>query len=694
MRAHRRARGGDRWAGAFDGRRRSGAGSGRSRPGRDRLRDLARRARAQARRRRDASSPASSPRARCCSRTPRRAPTAPTARGSSARSTRCATTTRPSGELDAAALDPTLLAAVERHADRTRRGASTSRSSIDVDRVARALRRLVRAVPALLGRLRRRRGSCPQLAELGFDVLYLPPIHPIGRTNRKGRNNALDGRPRRSRQPVGDRRRPRAATPPSTPSSARSRTSTASSRPPREHGIEIALDFAVQCSADHPWLREHPEWFQPPPRRHAQVRREPAQALPGHLQRQLRLRGLARAVAGAARRRALLGRATACGSSASTTRTPSRSPFWEWLIEQVRAVDPRRGLPRRGVHARGDDARAGEGRLQPVLHLLHLEELALGADASTSASSPGADEREYFRPNFFVNTPDILTRVPAARRPAGVRLAARARRDAVAELRHLLGLRELRERRRGARARRSTSTPRSTRSRERALDGPLLPLLARLNEIRREHPALQRLDNVHFLETENDALIAYAKRAARRHAARRRQPRSRTTPQEGVAGRARRARPAARLRGPRPADGERFDWRIGRNYVRLDPGMRASPRAARASRSSTRAADDRRASWFESNPLWFKTAIFYEIHLRGFFDGNGDGSGDFRGLTEKLDYLEWLGIDCIWLLPMYPSPLRDGGYDIVRLHDGAPRLRHDRGRPRRSSRPPTSAASA
>src|SRR5256884_2188641 len=69
--------------------------------------------------------------------------------------------------------------------------------------------------------------------------------------------------------------------------------------------------------------------------------------------------------------------------------------------------------------------------------------------------------------------------------------------------------------------------------------------------------------------------------------------------------------------------------------------------------------------WFESNPLWFKTAVFYEIHLRGFFDGNGDGSGDFRGLTEKLDYLQWLGIDCIWLLPMYASPLRDGGDDVA-----------------------------
>ncbi len=66
----------------------------------------------------------------------------------------------------------------------------------------------------------------------------------------------------------------------------------------------------------------------------------------------------------------------------------------------------------------------------------------------------------------------------------------------------------------------------------------------------------------------------------------------------------------------------------------------------------------------DDDPLWYKDAIFYEVFVRGFYDSNGDGIGDFRGLTEKLDYLEWLGIDCIWLLPMFESPLKDGGYDI------------------------------
>jgi len=65
------------------------------------------------------------------------------------------------------------------------------------------------------------------------------------------------------------------------------------------------------------------------------------------------------------------------------------------------------------------------------------------------------------------------------------------------------------------------------------------------------------------------------------------------------------------------------------------------------------------------DPGWYQRAVFYEILVRGFNDSNGDGTGDLRGVTAKLDYLEWLGIDCLWLLPFFESPLRDGGYDIA-----------------------------
>jgi maltose alpha-D-glucosyltransferase/alpha-amylase len=62
---------------------------------------------------------------------------------------------------------------------------------------------------------------------------------------------------------------------------------------------------------------------------------------------------------------------------------------------------------------------------------------------------------------------------------------------------------------------------------------------------------------------------------------------------------------------------------------------------------------------------WYKDAIIYELHVKAFFDSNGDGYGDFQGLTQKLDYLQDLGINCIWLLPFFESPLRDDGYDIA-----------------------------
>ncbi|HEX7681065.1 MAG TPA: alpha-amylase family glycosyl hydrolase, partial [Thermoanaerobaculia bacterium] len=68
---------------------------------------------------------------------------------------------------------------------------------------------------------------------------------------------------------------------------------------------------------------------------------------------------------------------------------------------------------------------------------------------------------------------------------------------------------------------------------------------------------------------------------------------------------------------------------------------------------------------FAGDPLWYKDAVIYQTHVRAFYDSNADGIGDFRGLAQKLDYLQDLGVTAIWLLPFYPSPLRDDGYDIA-----------------------------
>src|SRR5579859_3673719 len=98
----------------------------------------------------------------------------------------------------------------------------------------------------------------------------------------------------------------------------------------------------------------------------------------------------------------------------------------------------------------------------------------------------------------------------------------------------------------------------------------------------------------------------------------------------------------------------------------VTPGAPPSPSPFRASGAAPNEPVPNSFSFDKPrDPQWFKHAVFYEVLVRGFHDSNGDGTGDLPGLIGRLDYLEWLGVDCIWLLPIYASPLRDGGYDIA-----------------------------
>ena len=128
---------------------------------------------------------------------------------------------------------------------------------------------------------------------------------------------------------------------------------------------------------------------------------------------------------------------------------------------------------------------------------------------------------------------------------------------------------------------------------------------------------------------------------------------------------------AGPLRRPRRDDRRGLD--VGRAQLRPPrPVPRARPHPDRPEAS----ADDRRPTTAHpatapprgcpsTEPDWFKTAVFYEVLVRSFNDSDGDGVGDFKGLTEKLDYLQWLGVDCLWVPPFFTSPLRDGGYDVA-----------------------------
>ena len=79
-----------------------------------------------------------------------------------------------------------------------------------------------------------------------------------------------------------------------------------------------------------------------------------------------------------------------------------------------------------------------------------------------------------------------------------------------------------------------------------------------------------------------------------------------------------------------------------------------------------------------TDPQWYKDAVVYELHVRAFFDSNNDGVGDFPGLIQKLDYLQDLGVTCLWLLPFFPSPLKDDGYDISDYWASIPLREHGR----------------
>ena len=336
-----------------------------------------------------------------------------------------------------AALDPELAEAVERHPDRTRSTVMEPRLHVDVDPRARALRRLVRALPALLGRPGGRRDAGPEARRARLRR-PLPPAGPPDRPHEpQGPEQHADAGPRRPRLALGDRRRdrrPHGAAP--RPRHDRRLRRARRHRPRARHRRRAGLRDPVLRRP--PLAARAPGVVQPPPRRHAEVRREPAQEVPGHLQRQLGQRGLARPLGRAARRRALLGRARRAD-------LPRRQPAHE--AGRVLGVAHRRAarrfpghhLPRRGLHPRRDDAPAREGRLQPVLHVLHVEELEMGPrrvrhrarDERHAGVLPAELLRQHARHPH---------RGAAARRPAEVRQPAGARRDAEPDVRRLLGL--------------------------------------------------------------------------------------------------------------------------------------------------------------------------------------------------------------------------------------------------------------
>ncbi len=350
----------------------------------------------------------------------------------------------------------------------------------------------------------------PYVASMGFDVLYLPPIHPIGKTERKGKNNgtiSFDDDPG-SPWAIGSAEGGHKAVNPDLGTLADFLRLVASAR---DHGIEIALDLAFQCSPDHPWVREHPEWFahrpdgeirfaENPPKKYQDIYPLNFETEDWHaLWQELR---------------SVVEYWTEQGVRIFRVDNPHTKPFpfWEWLITGVKATYP-------------DVIFLAEAFTRPNV-MYHLAKVGFTQSytyftwRNTKAELTNyfteltqTEASEFFRPNLWPNTPDILHEYLQT----GGRAGAIVRLILAATLGASYGIY-------GPAFELCVNTAREAGS-EEYLDSEkyevkhwrfddtntLRFIISRVNQVRRENPALQTNRGLRFHSTDNDALIAYSK---------------------------------------------------------------------------------------------------------------------------------------------------------------------------------------
>ena len=410
-----------------------------------------------------------------------------------------------SAEDVAPAFDDALASAIE-GAGAARGDLSTSVVfPIDVDRERASVGAWYELFPRSFGGLAGVTAQIPRLAGLGFDVIYLPPIHPIGVTNRKGRNNAPTAEPGDCGSPwaIGGAGGGHEAIHPDlgTLADFDALVATAS-----RHGVEIALDLALQCSPDHPWIAAHPEWFERRPDGSIKYAENPPKRYEDIHNLNFSSddwRGLWDAI------REVVAGWVQRGVRIFRVDNPHTKAFgfWEWLIADIRREWP-------------DVVFLAEAFTRPAL-MRGLGKLGFSQSYTYFTwKNTGAELTEFVeltrewsdccRPNLFVNTPDILhAYLQEGGAPAFV-----TRLILAATLSPTYGIYSGFEN--------YENTPVKVGSEEyldsekyeirtRSLDGPLLGLIGRLNAIRRAHPPLRTLEPLTILDTHDTNLFAFAK---------------------------------------------------------------------------------------------------------------------------------------------------------------------------------------
>jgi starch synthase (maltosyl-transferring) len=355
----------------------------------------------------------------------------------------------------------------------------------------------------------------PEIAAMGFDVLYLPPVHPIGMTARKGPNNSLLAGPDDPGSPwaIGG---PEGGHTAIHPDLGTVDDFTHLVGEVNAAGMEIALDYALQCSPDHPWITEHPEWYhhrpdgtiacaENPPKIYQDI--YPLNFWPPKESDRVALWNACKEI---------LDYWISLGVHIFRVDNPHTKPiaFWEWVIAEVQKDRPdvlflSEAFTRPKVMARLAEAGFSQSYTYFTWRTEQHGEEGLWAYLAELAHGPVAD---YMRPNFWPNTPDILSGPLRYGPPAAfaLRLVLAATMSpsygvySGYELYENLPASELNEEY-------LDSEKYEIKDRDYSRPDSLAPLMTALNDIRRRHPALQRLRTIRLHPSTNPQVIAYSK---------------------------------------------------------------------------------------------------------------------------------------------------------------------------------------
>lgn len=354
----------------------------------------------------------------------------------------------------------------------------------------------------------------PMIRDMGFDVLYFPPIHPIGRAHRKGPNNSLTAGPDDPGSPyaIGSAEGGHEAIHPQLGTREDFRKLVAAAA---EHGLEIALDFAIQCSQDHLWLKEHPGWFswrpdgtiryaENPPKKYQDIVNVDFYAADAIPSLWLELRDV---VWGWVQE----------GVKIFRVDNPHTKPlpFWQWLIEDIRSKDASVMFLAEAFTKPAMMARLGKvGYSQSYTYFTWRNTKAELAKYFGELNQPPWSY--CYRPNFFVNTPDINPfflhesgragfLIRAALATMGSGLWGMYSGFELCEAAPIPGKEEYLD-----------SEKYEIRPRDFTQAGNIIAEIAQLNRIRRKNPALQTHLGIEFYQCYNDNILYFGKRTADR----------------------------------------------------------------------------------------------------------------------------------------------------------------------------------